>query len=236
MTHRLVEDNDDEAEQVLPTLTAWQNRKPSSRWSNTAASQPAFDRADLNWCRDQARSDPTVEEFSGRAVLSQLSASAEGRLRKVAVGRQNDGTLDVEVRWVLSWFDLPSYSSGLTRVRAQRPDQRDWRKCFHGHRDQAATEDDVLPLLNGSGCRSILQARGRRRDHQDRPNPSCSIRAGRARSRTQKHKSCIQVHVDPQEESPARQDWIIKEGHVTSRTGHWHIDRRAANKSSCLRG
>ena len=128
MTHRLVEDNDDEAEQVLPTLTAWQNRKPSSRWSNTAASQPAFDRADLNWCRDQARSDPTVEEFSGRAVLSQLSASAEGRLRKVAVGRQNDGTLDVEVRWVLSWFDpilqqradsragTASRSTGLAKV------------------------------------------------------------------------------------------------------------------------
>ena len=47
MTHRLVEDNDDEAEQVVPTLKAWQDRKLSSRWSNTAASQPAFDRADF---------------------------------------------------------------------------------------------------------------------------------------------------------------------------------------------
>ena len=115
MAHRFVESFFVEAEQVVPTLKAWRDRKLSSRWSNTAASQPAFDRADLNWCRDQARSDPTVEEFSGRAVLSQLSASAEGRLRKVAVGRQNDGTLDVEVRWVLSWFDLTSYSNGLTR-------------------------------------------------------------------------------------------------------------------------
>ena len=89
----------DENEQVLPSLDLWQESR-QREWSAEDTQTRAFanpDRDDLRWCNDLTPSDPSVAELSGRYVLAELGARAEGRLRSVVVGRGADAKFDVEI-------------------------------------------------------------------------------------------------------------------------------------------
>lgn len=90
----------DENEMVIPAVSVWQ-KTHRRQWSIEDAETPAFanpKRPDLYWCGALTSADPTVAGLSGRTVLSELSAQAEGRLRKVKVGRDAAGSLDVVVK------------------------------------------------------------------------------------------------------------------------------------------
>ena len=90
----------DENEIVLPAAEVWRETR-KREWSVTDTETRAFanpDRPDLQWCQKLTSADPSVAELNGRYVLAQLSARAEGRLRSVRVGRDAEGSFDVEVK------------------------------------------------------------------------------------------------------------------------------------------